>query len=67
MKASYILSIVGALVFSTLGGASWVAAGTGTAATAQPTPAQVQPVEGQSLQGLVAQSDSTNVMWRRPL
>jgi hypothetical protein len=67
MKASYILSIVGALVFSALGGASWVAAGTGMAATAQPASAQVESVESQSLQGLVAQSESTNVMWRRPL
>lgn len=67
MKVSSVLSIVGAFVFSTLVGASWVAAGTGEAAKVQPVAAQSQSLEAQSLQGLVAQSEATKASWRRPL
>jgi hypothetical protein len=62
MKRYYVLSIVGALVVSTMVGTSWVAAETDV--ISKPATATAQ---SSSLERLVAQSEHANTTWRRPL
>jgi hypothetical protein len=62
MKAYYLLSIVAAGVISTVVGTSLVAAGTNHEARTETV-----TVQSESLELLKAQSDASNMPWRRPL
>ncbi|HEY0941395.1 MAG TPA: hypothetical protein VGE08_14945 [Steroidobacter sp.] len=62
MKAYYLLSIVAAGVISTVVGTGLVAAGTGSEVRSETV-----TVQSESLELLKAQSDTSNMTWRRPL